>query len=512
MPTPRLRARATLQGFGALLVCSLALTSLAARGDGGDIQRFQPSATASSGFATAGGDLLAPGDVRVGLTLDYSHNPLVLRIDGARAYAPVQNNLTANATAAFGIGARFELDLAAPLILDQHGTGPQSPALPAHSLGDLWIRPVIQLLSQAQSGVSLSLSPTLVIPLLHKLDFASESSTRLFPEAGISYRGTTWFGAAGVMFKWRGPDTSPAAGVTLGNELGLDLALGRILSPEWELIGELLGGVALATVSEGVQGNPLEGILGARYRLGDSWTLQLAAGGGIFSAPGTPDARVIASVVFGNPRPHPGETCILHDPAGAQVVSKRGTDRDHDGIDDACDLCPYVAGDAPTGCPAPLPPPACPPAPAPVVAPPTPPAPRIVPPTPTAPAIKRQVIIKRIEFEFDSDVIRHESLPLIEDIVAELNKMPAVRCRVEGHTDQRGRRKYNIELSSRRAAAVMREMIRMGIDPRRLSSKGLGFTRPLAPNDSEEHRKLNRRVEFVLEMPDGDPRPAAPPP
>jgi hypothetical protein len=87
-------------------------------------------------------------------------------------------------------------------------------------------------------------------------------------------------------------------------------------------------------------------------------------------------------------------------------------------------------------------------------------------------------------------------------------------CRVQGHTDRKGKRKYNQDLSERRAAAVVREMVRLGIEAKRLASKGYGFDRPTVANDTDENRAKNRRVEFVFEMADvGQPTgvPAASP-
>ncbi len=479
-----------------VLLAAAALCASSAHAEGGDIQRYQPSGTPYSGFAAAAGELLAPGDYVVGLSLDYGHNPLVFRLNGSRDSSTVQNNLTLDASVAIGILERLELDLGAPFVLYQNGNDPRYPNLPAQAAGDLWIRPRIQLLSQARSGIGLSLSPTIVIPVSHQVDFVSESSVRLFPEAGVSYRGEDWFISGDAIFKWRGPHSSPATGAVLGNELGVDAAVGRILNRDWELILELLGGVAFATEGQGLHGNPLEGLLGARYRLGDNWTFNLAAGGGILAAPGTPDVRVIAGVMFGHGRPRPPETCVLHDPSGDQVVLKRGIDSDHDGIDDACDLCPFTPGIGPNGCPA-----------TPICN--APPARLVAPAAPPVTPLKRHVIIKSIEFEFDLDVIRPESLPIVKEMVDEFNNMPAqMHCRVEGHTDKKGRYQYNIDLSSRRAAAVVREMIRLGVDAKRLDSKGYGYMRPIVPNDTDENRQKNRRVEFVFEMPDDSAAPA----
>jgi outer membrane protein OmpA-like peptidoglycan-associated protein len=70
--------------------------------------------------------------------------------------------------------------------------------------------------------------------------------------------------------------------------------------------------------------------------------------------------------------------------------------------------------------------------------------------------------------------------------------------RVEGHTDDRGRDDYNLDLSQRRAEAVKAYLIGKGVPPERLEAKGFGETQPLKPNTTQRNRAANRRVEFVI--------------
>jgi hypothetical protein len=73
-----------------------------------------------------------------------------------------------------------------------------------------------------------------------------------------------------------------------------------------------------------------------------------------------------------------------------------------------------------------------------------------------------------------------------------------LKLSVEGHTDSQGDESYNLGLSDRRAASVLSYLIQeFGIDGARLSSRGLGETQPVAPNDTAEGRQQNRRVELV---------------
>jgi outer membrane protein OmpA-like peptidoglycan-associated protein len=70
--------------------------------------------------------------------------------------------------------------------------------------------------------------------------------------------------------------------------------------------------------------------------------------------------------------------------------------------------------------------------------------------------------------------------------------------RVEGHTDDRGAEKANLDLSQRRAQAVVAYLVRKGVAAARLEAAGFGEARPIAPNDTAENRGRNRRVEFVI--------------
>ncbi len=70
---------------------------------------------------------------------------------------------------------------------------------------------------------------------------------------------------------------------------------------------------------------------------------------------------------------------------------------------------------------------------------------------------------------------------------------------LEGHTDSRGTDAYNLELSQRRAEAVMAELVdRFGISPSRVTAKGFGESQPVANNDSEQGRAENRRVIITV--------------
>ncbi|GFN28322.1 lipoprotein [Achromobacter denitrificans] len=107
-------------------------------------------------------------------------------------------------------------------------------------------------------------------------------------------------------------------------------------------------------------------------------------------------------------------------------------------------------------------------------------------------------------FDFDKAAIRPAAEPTLRDIARLVKSSSAGVVTIEGHTDSKGSASYNKELSLRRAKAVAQWLASQGVDPARLSTKGLGDTRPVQPNklangaDNPQGRAQNRRVEFVL--------------
>ena len=102
-------------------------------------------------------------------------------------------------------------------------------------------------------------------------------------------------------------------------------------------------------------------------------------------------------------------------------------------------------------------------------------------------------------FAFDSSTIRETAKPTLAKVVRALAKNPDKTLTVTGHTDSVGTEEYNQGLSERRAASVKRYLVQSGIEEDRIMTYGRGETQPLVPNDSEEARAMNRRVELTIE-------------
>lgn len=108
-----------------------------------------------------------------------------------------------------------------------------------------------------------------------------------------------------------------------------------------------------------------------------------------------------------------------------------------------------------------------------------------------------------IQFDFDRDTLQPGSAAQIGEIAGLLRLAPTLAIRVVGHTDGKGAPDYNMALSQRRATRIVDALAREhGIARGRMDAVGVGATEPVASNDTEEGRALNRRVEIVERRPD----------
>jgi len=108
-----------------------------------------------------------------------------------------------------------------------------------------------------------------------------------------------------------------------------------------------------------------------------------------------------------------------------------------------------------------------------------------------------RIVVHGIYFDTGSDVIRPESGGALRNVLQVIEGDPALKFRIEGHTDDQGGPKVNGPLSEKRAAAVKAWFVKQGVEAGRLTTVGLGATKPLQANATAEGRANNRRVEFV---------------
>jgi peptidoglycan-associated lipoprotein len=104
---------------------------------------------------------------------------------------------------------------------------------------------------------------------------------------------------------------------------------------------------------------------------------------------------------------------------------------------------------------------------------------------------------RTILFDFDSSTIRSEFLPVLRAHAGYLSSHASQRVTLEGHTDERGTREYNLALGERRAKVVMQFLMAEGVGGDQLRTISYGEERPVDPGQNEEAWARNRRVELV---------------
>jgi outer membrane protein OmpA-like peptidoglycan-associated protein len=102
-----------------------------------------------------------------------------------------------------------------------------------------------------------------------------------------------------------------------------------------------------------------------------------------------------------------------------------------------------------------------------------------------------------INFDYDSDIIREESKPTLDKIVAMLNSESTMQLIIEGHTDSDGTAEHNQVLSEKRAQSVKLYLVTAGIVSSRLFVEGYGESKPIVSNATATGKAQNRCVELV---------------
>ena len=105
-----------------------------------------------------------------------------------------------------------------------------------------------------------------------------------------------------------------------------------------------------------------------------------------------------------------------------------------------------------------------------------------------------------MDFEFNLSQLTVPAQQTLDEVASALLTQPELHVEIQGHTDSIGSVNYNLNLSQRRADAVMAYLISKGVSASNLTAKGYGKSKPIASNDTAEGRAQNRRVEFEVTM------------
>ena len=110
----------------------------------------------------------------------------------------------------------------------------------------------------------------------------------------------------------------------------------------------------------------------------------------------------------------------------------------------------------------------------------------------------RVIVLKNVFFDYDKYTLRSASLAELEKVLQLMEEYPNMEIEVSGHTDSKGSDSYNKTLSLNRAKAVYNWLVKQGISSKRMTYEGYGYHKPIATNDTDEGRQLNRRTEMKI--------------
>jgi len=467
-----------------------------------DADPSRPAAFANGAFAVETAAPQERGTAHAELLLDYAHGLLAIKSGDTRAGYLIRDRLTLHALGSYSFGP-LELGVDMPFALYQ-GSDCSFPnascGIPAGSalaapvaataLGDLRLLGKVPLLRGAPLDVAAAVE--LRLPTGDGQAFLSDGLAAQ-PQilAGRRLGPVRLDGSLGYLIRGSGQYLQLVArdGLTYG--LAASLPLPRVGSlATWRAIADLAGQWprGLDFGSDRYRA-PLSVRAGVRARVWRDLAVDLGAGTGVAwfgnAGYGRESFRVFAGLRW------------------EHIVPAASDDRDRDGVTDSEDRCPDQPGPAELdGCPdrdddeIPDVEDKCPDQPGPAKNDGCPPPPE----QPTVEIETSHLSLKdAINFDTGRDTIRAKSEYILGEIAAVLKAHPELaRIRIEGHTDSVGGRAYNLDLSRRRARAVVRSLVRRGVAAERLTSEGYGFERPVAPNTTPLGRAKNRRVEFTL--------------
>ncbi len=118
-----------------------------------------------------------------------------------------------------------------------------------------------------------------------------------------------------------------------------------------------------------------------------------------------------------------------------------------------------------------------------------------------APAPEKATVRLNVRFDTDKAIVKEQYHKDLQSIANLLKYRPNLTITIEGHTDNVGNDDYNQKLSEKRANSIRQYLIdKFGIDGSRLTAVGYGASKPIASNDTEEGRQINRRVQAVFNV------------
>jgi outer membrane protein OmpA-like peptidoglycan-associated protein len=512
-----------------------------AQAQGFAVDPFDPSERGSDWFSVESLDLRGKVRPAIGVVMDGAYRPLVIDSDGKLEESVIRNQIVGNVGASLVLWDRLRLGFNLPVAVFQDGhqgviggvtyAPPKSP-----SVGDLRFGTDLRLAGTYGDPFMLAIGARVYVPTGQRDNYTGDGSVRIDGrlEAAGDLGVFTYAARAGA--EYRGLDDT-LAGTPLGSQVLFGAAMGLRLANRAFVIGpEVYGStnVGASGAFFAKTSTPVDGILGAHLTFLRDFRIGAGGGTGLTRGIGSPEVRWLASLewvpAYEEPAPpHPPsdrdrdgivdaeDACP--DVAGIRTDDPKTngcpSDRDKDGIVDTEDACPDVAGiktDDPktNGCPDPdrdkdgivNESDACPDVPGPKNADPKKNG------CPQAYIQAGQIKIReQVKFATSSAAIVRgkDSEDVLQAVKTVLLEHPEIKVRIEGHTDNVAWPELNRALSKHRAESVMKWLVQHGIDASRFTTQGFGPDRPIDTNKTYEGRRNNRRVEFHILDEDGGP-------
>lgn len=115
------------------------------------------------------------------------------------------------------------------------------------------------------------------------------------------------------------------------------------------------------------------------------------------------------------------------------------------------------------------------------------------------PGVRQLLLNATVRFEVAEALLDRRDERLLDEVAEALRAHPGLRVRVDGHTDDSGSRRRNLQLARERAETVRSALVSRGVPQAHISTRAVGSDEPVVPNTSERNRSFNRRAEIVIE-------------
>lgn len=437
-----------------LIVAALAgalSAPLAAASDGApslDVNRFHPAPGSGRLLTVDLADVGRSPGVVSQFVLHYADLPLAYTFGDQMTGKLVRDRVTADLSFAFSLLDRVQLSVALPVTLHQAGDvvtypdvvtrEPRSlPGISANGMEDMRLGLKGRFWSNERYG--LGGVAEVVAPTGHAGSYLGSSSVAGSAQLIGHARFQRVTLALNLGWQWAAEQKllNIRAGGGLLYGAGVQVEVARHAGVPFSVLGEVYGLAAPGT--SGSVSSPAEAMLSGKAQVRD-WGFFLGAGGGLNSGYGEPRVRVMAGLSYSwQYRPSPPRMSV---PVPVFAAPPAVTVGDND---------------------------------------------------------SRLRLGEPVYFAFAKDSIDPVSYPLLDELARFIQQNPGLGpIRIDGHTDDVGSGQYNLDLSQRRARAILEYLGTRGVPAERLSPVGYGKKCPLLPNSTDEGRAINRRVDFIL--------------